>query len=331
MLQPLHEFLAALDAAMPPARHSVTPAAAAIGHVLAADVVAPLALPRSHVALESGFAVASRGTIGASVHAPVVLAHAPVHVAIGDPLPMYCDAVCDLAILENDGRLAQVMEQVAPGQGVRFAGHDLAAGETVARRGEIFSCAHALACAQAEIASVETVAWPIVVAPHDDPSRAWLVNFLNHIGGVAVERSAPAALNIQWSADVTHAVALSPGGTLRLTNETTLTLPHRFDAVAGVLFAVLLPHIAARSGRRIALHPHRLLRKIASPIGLSEVVLLATSDDGITPLCVGDITLEALLRADAFAIIPSDFEGFPAGTVLPVTPLARPLIPDIAQ
>ena len=48
--------------------------------------------------------------------------------------------------------------------------------------------------------------------------------------------------------------------------------------------------------------------------GIAEIALLARKDDTWVPLAVGDLSLEALVGADAWLIIPGANEGFAAGT-----------------
>ena len=57
-----------------------------------------------------------------------------------------------------------------------------------------------------------------------------------------------------------------------------------------------------------------LARKIASSVGIAEIVLLERADDSWMPLAVGDLSLEAIARADAWLVVPGGSEGFAAGT-----------------
>jgi hypothetical protein len=57
-----------------------------------------------------------------------------------------------------------------------------------------------------------------------------------------------------------------------------------------------------------------LQRKIASSVGIAEIVLLERNNGGWMPLAVGDMPLETIARADAWLAVPGGSEGFAAGT-----------------
>jgi len=56
-----------------------------------------------------------------------------------------------------------------------------------------------------------------------------------------------------------------------------------------------------------------LARKIASNVGIAEIALLAEEHQIWTPLAVGEWSLQAIARADAWLLIPASHEGFAAG------------------
>ena len=57
-----------------------------------------------------------------------------------------------------------------------------------------------------------------------------------------------------------------------------------------------------------------LARKIASSVGLAEIVLLEKIESRWMPLAIGDLSLDAIARADAWLAVPGGSEGFAAGT-----------------
>ena len=59
-----------------------------------------------------------------------------------------------------------------------------------------------------------------------------------------------------------------------------------------------------------------LARKVSSLIGSTELALFAIVEGRFEPLCVGEVTLAALARADAAALLPPGSEGFAAGASL---------------
>jgi hypothetical protein len=111
------------------------PLGEAIGCVLAAPLVAPAPAPPCSVARWDGWAIGAADTFGAGPYAPAVLPMPPLLLQPGDALPQGTDAVLPPPDLLRDGPLAQVLNAVAPGTGVRAAGEDAAAGTPLRRRG----------------------------------------------------------------------------------------------------------------------------------------------------------------------------------------------------
>ena len=60
--------------------------------------------------------------------------------------------------------------------------------------------------------------------------------------------------------------------------------------------------------------PLPLARKIASSVGIAEIVLLKNTDDAWMPLAIGDLALDAVTDADAWLAVPGGSEGYAAGT-----------------
>ena len=61
-------------------------------------------------------------------------------------------------------------------------------------------------------------------------------------------------------------------------------------------------------------------RKVASPLGLAEVVPVRRRAGKVEPLAGGYLPLQALARAEGWILIPADSEGHPAGTRVTVRP-----------
>jgi len=57
-----------------------------------------------------------------------------------------------------------------------------------------------------------------------------------------------------------------------------------------------------------------LARKIASSVGIAEIVLLEKIEGAWMPLSVGDMSLETIARADGWLAVPAASEGFAVGT-----------------
>jgi molybdopterin biosynthesis enzyme len=76
----------------------------------------------------------------------------------------------------------------------------------------------------------------------------------------------------------------------------------------------VLDRLAARQPRKMVGLP--LARKIASSVGLAEIVLLARKDGAWVTLAAGELSLEAIARAEACLVVPGGSEGFAAGATV---------------
>jgi len=115
-----------------------------------------------------------------------------------------------------------------------------------------------------------------------------------------------------------HGIALQPGRTSavgRIGKIPVIMLPGAPDQALAAWWTLALPVLDRLSGR-----PPRqavtlpLVRKIASSVGIAEIVLLEVNDGAWMPLAVGDLSLETIARADAWLAVPGGAEGFAAGT-----------------
>ena len=130
---------------------------AALGRVLAADVVSPVDVPSFDRANVDGFAVVAEDTFGASEEVPraVQLGAEEIHtgvvpsatvrsgvalsIATGGMMPRGADAVVMVEHVDvRDGGL-RIAWAVSPGTGVSLAGTDITAGETVLRAGQLLT------------------------------------------------------------------------------------------------------------------------------------------------------------------------------------------------
>ncbi len=133
------------------------PLAEALGAVLARDVVAAVDVPAFDRSNFDGFALQAAATYGASEEQPRRLqllpeaiatgtaprgqvgADAAAAIATGGMLPRGADAVVMIEHTDVEGQHLRVRRAVTPGGGVTFAGTDIAAGETVLRRGDVLT------------------------------------------------------------------------------------------------------------------------------------------------------------------------------------------------
>jgi len=129
----------------------------ALGRVLSQDVVATVDVPSFDRSNYDGFAVRAADTFGAAEEEPrrlkllnevIATAVVPqsevqpgsaVSIATGGMLPRGADAVVMVEHTDDEDGELIVRRAVTPGFGVSFAGTDIAAGETVLRRGELLT------------------------------------------------------------------------------------------------------------------------------------------------------------------------------------------------
>jgi putative molybdopterin biosynthesis protein len=153
---------------------------AALGRVLAADVVSPVDVPSFDRSNVDGFAVVSEDTFAASEETPrsVQLGEEAIHtgvvprtvirrgtavsIATGGMIPRGADAVLMVEYAETDGRELRMARAVTAGSGVSFAGTDITAGETVLRRGQLLTSRETGVLAAIGTADVEVWRKPIV-------------------------------------------------------------------------------------------------------------------------------------------------------------------------
>lgn len=126
----------------------------ALGRILARDITAPVDVPAFDRSNVDGFAVRAEDTFGATEYHPRVLALADelvhpgsppteqvhpgraVAIATGGMLPRGADAVVMVEHVDVQQSRLQVFKPVAAGQGLTFAGNDIAAGELILTAGQ---------------------------------------------------------------------------------------------------------------------------------------------------------------------------------------------------
>jgi molybdopterin molybdotransferase/putative molybdopterin biosynthesis protein len=157
---------------------------AALGRVLAADMIAPVDAPPFDRSNVDGFAVRAADTIGASDGRPrrlvlnaevIVCGVAPAvevrpatatAIATGGVIPRGADAVVMIEhteLIEDDAAPAiELRRTAASGQFVSYAGSDIARGETLLRRGTLIGSREIGMLAACGFAAVEVVRRPRV-------------------------------------------------------------------------------------------------------------------------------------------------------------------------
>ena len=133
-LTPLDTALAAVLRGVEPVAPVELPLAEAL-RCIAAEMPPLSAYPPHDIAASDGFAFRANDLVGASSYSPLALAAAPRWLEAGDAMPGGCDCVLDSDSVDQSGPLLQVLAEAIPGQGVRRAGADIAAGSVVTEPG----------------------------------------------------------------------------------------------------------------------------------------------------------------------------------------------------
>ena len=351
-LTPLDVALDALLNGMEP----VAPVELPLGEALrciAADTQPLQAYPSRALAAADGYAFCARDLVGASSYSPLPLPAPPVWVEAGDPMPEACDCVLDSDSVDLSGPLPQVLAEAIPGQGVRRAGSDIAAGSLVAEAGRrvlprdlLMARAAGLArlnvrrpklrivnvpgggvtadliAESAQAAGAETISF--TAASRDAGSIAAALDdgacdLLLIVGGSGVGCTDAAVTALAARGKIlVHGIALQPGRTSavgRLGETPVVVLPGAPDQALAAWWTLVLPVLDRLSGRRSRRAVNLpLARKIASSVGIAEIVLLERKQDMWITLAVGELSLEAIARAEAWLVVPGSSEGFAAGS-----------------
>jgi len=313
----------ALDGLAPVAADNL-PMAEAVGAVLAEPLRFPADMPPVAEALRAGFAVAALDLTGASASVPIPLV-APVRLLPADPLPPGSDAVLPPDWAEATATGWEAIRPIGPGDGVRRAGHDGRAGTLIAPAGAQVT---ARLCLVAGLSGLTrcTIRRPRVAIDLPDPHQAGFARACLGAMGAEVTDRAP-HLILRPTADAQPRLALAPAQTAWLEREggaLVLSVPRRFDGMVAAVLALALPAMAALTGAAPRYEERPLLRKIASGLGMAELVLLTRQGADWHPAAAGAVTLASLAMADAIAILPPDSEGLAAGAPLAGTALLSP-------
>jgi putative molybdopterin biosynthesis protein len=153
---------------------------AALGRILACDVVAPVDVPSFDRSNVDGFAVHAEDTFGASEEKPrslrwtgesLVPGVAPsvqvgtgegTPIATGAMLPRGANAVVMVEQTDHEGNVITVRRPVTPGANISYAGTDIGRGETVLRRGDLLTSRETGVLAAIGVARVSVIRRPKV-------------------------------------------------------------------------------------------------------------------------------------------------------------------------
>jgi molybdopterin biosynthesis enzyme len=294
--------------------------------------------PAHDIAASDGWALRASDLVGASSYTPLPLANPPVWVEAGDRVSDGCDCVLDEDSVDLSGPIAQVLAEAIPGQGVRRKGGPIADASRIVdawRPGDLSAhrlrvrvvnvpggvitaklIANGLRTAGADVACVESAARDAAsIGKQLDGSDC---DLLVIVGGSGVGRTDAGVIALAACGEViAHGLALQPGRTAaagRIGRTPAIVIPGAPDQALSVWWTIVLPvfdRLANRERRTLSLP---LARKIASTVGLAEIVLLERQADAWMPLAIGDLPLETVARADAWLLVSGGSEGYAAGT-----------------
>jgi molybdopterin biosynthesis enzyme len=122
-----------------------------------------------------------------------------------------------------------------------------------------------------------------------------------------------------------HGIGITPGETTALGfvgARPVLLLPGRIDAALAGWLTVGRRMLARRAFRLIEEQPFaaELARKIASPLGLAEVIAVRRRLGKVEPVAQGYLSMQALAHAEGWILVPADSEGYAPGARVVVRP-----------
>jgi molybdopterin biosynthesis enzyme len=338
--QRLPASLTPLDVALAALLRDVTPVAARERMRTPDRVTLPelTSWPPHDIASSDGWALRASDLVGASSYTPLPLAKPPIWVEVGDGIPEACDCVLDEDSVDLSGPIAQVLSEAIPGQGIRRKGSAIGGVGRIAdawRSGNFAAyqprvrlvnvpgaditarlIANGLQEASVDVVFAESAARDASsIGRRLDGSDC---DLLVVVGGSGVGRTDASVIALAERGEViAHGVAVQPGRTVavgRIGQTPVVAVPGAPDQALAVWWAIVLPVLDRLGDRQRGTLSLPLARKIASSVGLAEIVLLERQHDTWVPLAIGDLPLETVARADAWLLVPGGSEGYAAET-----------------
>jgi molybdopterin molybdotransferase len=146
------------------------------------------------------------------------------------------------------------------------------------------------------------------------------------IGGTGSGRNDASVRTLERAGTIAfHGIGILPGETTAVGYvgaRPVLLLPGRLDAALAGWLTVGRRMLARLAFRLIEEQPFNaeLSRKVASPLGLAEVVPVRRRGFRIEPLASSYLPMQALTKADGWILVPADSEGYQVGASVPVRP-----------
>jgi molybdopterin biosynthesis enzyme len=358
-LTPLADVLFRIDTDVKAVTPRTVDVAAALGRALAVDTTS-LARPSGPIALQDGWALRADDTLGAGGYSPAMLMRVPQRVDVGQAMPPGTDSVVPLDAVRAMNGQAEALVTVNPGEGVLAAGGDSDPSIPLHRAGDRLRMTDLAAFAALGMSRVTVREPRIRVLPLrgngivSAAARA-IAGDIERQGGAARLDEGGRGLDVAIAADsadcivgiggtgagrpdnsvqmlaregtvAVHGIAISPGETAALgfaETKPVLLLPGRLDSALAVWLLIgrrILGRLAGSHPREDVVATVPLARKIASTIGLTEVVPVRVVGGEAEPLGARYLPLSVLARADGWIMVPPDSEGYSAGTPVAVRP-----------
>jgi molybdopterin biosynthesis enzyme len=341
--QRLPASLTPLDAALDVLLEAVRPAAAS-GSPSPGNATLGFgglrAWPLHDIAAVDGWALRASDLVGASSYTPVPLIRTPLWVEAGDRVPDGCDCVLDEDSLDMTAPIAQALAEAIPGQGIRRRGEEIGNASRIALAwlagGPVDAAPRSVVrvvnspggaiTARLTVLSLRVSGFAVLFAEAPARDAASIAPLLDGsdcdliitIGGSGVGRTdATVAALAERGEVIAHGLALQPGRTAalgRIGRAPVIVMPGAPDQALAVWWTLVLPTLDRLTGRQRKTVRRQLSRKIASSVGIAEVVLLEEVDGAFLPLAAGDLPLATVARADAWLLVPGSSEGYAAGT-----------------
>jgi molybdopterin molybdotransferase len=291
-MRSLSEHRSAVLALVKPTPAATVPVQAALGLVLARDVVAAVDLPGFDNSAMDGYAVRAAELAGAAPDAPVVLPVAgdvaagdtrhhvlrpgeALRIMTGAPLPEGADAVVPVELTDGGATTVALRSAPEPGASVRRRGEDVRTGDVVLPAGTRLGPGHLALAAAANVAELEVHPRPRVtvvstgdelVVPGSPLEHGQIVDSNSVMLRALVEAAGAevaAAVHLRDDADAVRALVADPPGSPDLVITSGGVSMGVYDTVKEVLTAeggVEFVKVAMRPGMPQGcglLGPHR--------------------------------------------------------------------------
>jgi molybdopterin molybdotransferase len=344
--QRLSASLTPLDRALAALLHDLKPVGAKEGPqadppgCAAAEIQGLGAWPPHDMAAVDGWALRASELVGASSYTPLSLRRSPAWVEAGDGIPDGCDCVLDEDAVDRTGPIVQALAEAIPGHGIRRKADAIADASRIARawrpgglvpamrrpRLRVVNIPGGSITARLIATSLREMGVAVALAEAATRDASSVVQILDGndcdliitVGGSGVGRTDATVIALaERSETIAHGLALQPGRTAavgRIGRTPVIALPGAPDQALAVWWTLALPVLDRLAGWQRGTVTLPLARKIASSVGIAEVVLLEAKDGAWMPLSVGDLPLASIARANAWLLVPADSEGYAAGT-----------------